>query len=71
MAVAAGTKHVIALYGPTPENVFDFRDSDSVIFKDGLRCRPCSPHGPRVCPIGTLECQTGIYPGQVFRLIAE
>ncbi len=69
MAVAVGTKHVIALYGPTPENVFDFRDSDAVIFKDGLRCRPCSPHGPRVCPIGTLECQTGIMPGQVYDVI--
>ena len=71
MAVAVGTKHVIALYGPTPENVFDFRDSDAVMFKEGLRCRPCSPHGPRVCPIGTLECQTGIWVGGVFNIIAH
>jgi heptosyltransferase-2 len=71
MAVAVGTKHVVALYGPTPENVFDFRDTDAVIVKDGLRCRPCSPHGPRKCPIGTLECQTGIYPGHVFKIITE
>ena len=71
MAVAVGTKHVMALYGPTPENVFDFRNGDEVIFKDGLRCRPCSPHGPRVCPIGTLECQTGIWVGRVFDVIAH
>jgi heptosyltransferase-2 len=69
MAVAVGTKHVIALYGPTPENVFDFRDTDAVICKNDLPCRPCHPHGPRVCPIGTLECQTGITPGQVLEAI--
>jgi heptosyltransferase-2 len=69
MAVAVGTKHVIALYGPTPENVFDFRDGDAVIVKEGLICHPCSPHGPRVCPVGTLQCQTGIWVGRVFDAI--
>jgi heptosyltransferase-2 len=71
MAVAVGTKHVIALYGPTPENVFDFRKGDAVLFKEGLRCRPCSHHGPRKCPIGTLECQTGIWVGNVLEAITD
>jgi len=71
IAVAVGTKHVIALYGPTRENTFDFREGDAALVKEGLRCHPCSLHGTRSCPVGTLECQTGIWPGRVFEVISN
>lgn len=71
IAVAVGTKHVIALYGPTREYTFDFRDGDAALVKEGLRCHPCSLHGTRSCPVGTLECQTGILPAKVFDVIAD
>ncbi|HEV8177832.1 MAG TPA: glycosyltransferase family 9 protein [Gemmatimonadales bacterium] len=57
LATAVGTP-VVAIFGPTvPE--FGFgprRPGDVTLGWDGLVCRPCSRHGPPVCPLGHHRC---------------
>lgn len=57
LATAMGTP-VLALFGPTvPE--FGFgprRPGDVTLGHDELSCRPCSRHGPEVCPLGHHRC---------------
>jgi lipopolysaccharide heptosyltransferase II len=57
LATAAGTP-VVAVFGPTvPAFGFGPRGQrDLVVEHDGLPCRPCSSHGPRVCPLGHHRC---------------
>ena len=57
LAAAAGTP-VVAIFGPTvPEFGFGPRGPrDAVVQLSGLACRPCSSHGPRVCPLGHHRC---------------
>jgi heptosyltransferase-2 len=56
-AAAVGTP-VVAIFGPTvPEFGFGPRGpQDVVLQQSGLACRPCSAHGPRVCPLGHHRC---------------
>ena len=63
IAVAVGTP-VVAIFGATiPEYGFAPRGPrDIVIETNGLRCRPCSIHGGKKCPIKTFECMMAIYP---------
>jgi heptosyltransferase II len=57
LATAVGTP-VVAVFGPTvPE--FGFgprRPGDIVLGHNELPCRPCSKHGPPVCPLGHHRC---------------
>lgn len=57
LATAVGTP-VVALFGPTvPEQGFGPRGSRSLALGHaGLACRPCSAHGPQVCPLGHHRC---------------
>jgi heptosyltransferase-2 len=57
LATAVGTP-VVALFGPTvPEQGFGPRGSRSLALGHaGLACRPCSAHGPEVCPLGHHRC---------------
>lgn len=57
LATAAGTP-IVAIFGPTvPEFGFGPRGvRDVVVQQLGLPCRPCSAHGPRVCPLGHHRC---------------
>jgi heptosyltransferase-2 len=57
LATAVGTP-VVALFGPTvPEFGFGPRGSgDLILGMDDLACRPCSSHGPQVCPLGHHRC---------------
>jgi len=66
MAQATGTP-TVALFGPTvPAFGFGPRGPrDLVLEVDGLACRPCSVHGPRVCPLGHHHCMTQL---DVFRV---
>ena len=54
---AVGTR-TVAIFGPTsPE--FGFRPrgtADRIVELNGLPCRPCSRHGPEVCPLGHHRC---------------
>jgi heptosyltransferase-2 len=57
LATAVGTP-LLAIFGPTvPEQGFGPRGSRSLALGHaGLRCRPCSAHGPQVCPLGHHRC---------------
>jgi len=76
IAVAVGTP-VAAIFGATiPEYGFSPRGShDMVIETKGLKCRPCSIHGGKICPIGTFECMKAITPdfvlGQVMPFLQK
>jgi heptosyltransferase-2 len=57
LATAVGTP-IVALFGPTVPG-FGFgprRLGDVTLGWDGLACRPCSKHGPQVCPLGHHRC---------------
>ncbi|MDQ3208584.1 MAG: glycosyltransferase family 9 protein [Gemmatimonadota bacterium] len=57
LATAVGTP-VVAIFGPTVP-AFGFgprRAGDVTLGWDGLACRPCSKHGPPVCPLGHHRC---------------
>jgi heptosyltransferase-2 len=56
-ATAVGTP-VVAIFGPTiPAFGFGPRGPrDRVLELEGLSCRPCSSHGPQVCPLGHHHC---------------
>jgi len=61
LATAVGTP-VVAVFGPTVPD-FGFgprRPGDVVVQQAGLACRPCSSHGPRVCPLGHHRCMVEI-----------
>lgn len=57
LATAVGTR-VVAIFGPTvPQFGFGPRgETDRIVELAGLSCRPCSPHGPAVCPLGHHRC---------------
>jgi heptosyltransferase-2 len=57
LATAVGTP-IVAVFGPTVPD-FGFgprRIGDITLGQDGLACRPCSKHGPQVCPLGHHRC---------------
>lgn len=56
LATATGTR-VVALFGPTvPAQGFAPRGPRDVALGVALDCRPCSAHGPQVCPLGHHRC---------------
>ncbi len=57
LATAAGIP-VVALFGPTvPEFGFGPRGArDRTLGHPDLPCRPCSAHGPQVCPLSHHRC---------------
>ena len=72
LATAMGTP-VVALFGPTVTE-FGFgplRPGDVALGMDGLRCRPCSPHGPPECPLGHHRCMRDLTVEAVARAIEE
>jgi heptosyltransferase II len=70
IAVAMGTP-VVAIFGATvPEFGFAPRGPrDVVIETKGLKCRPCSIHGGKTCPIKTFECMFSITTEVVVEIL--
>ena len=70
LAGAVGTR-VVALFGPTvPSFGFGPRGADDrVVEVSDLPCRPCSRHGPQVCPLGHHRCMTEISVEQVAKAL--
>lgn len=71
-ATAVGTP-VVALFGPTVVE-FGFgpiRDGDVALGVAGLSCRPCSAHGPRVCPLGHHRCMKDLSIASVLQAVEE
>jgi heptosyltransferase-2 len=69
---AVGTP-VVAIFGPTvPSFGFGPRGlGDVVVERNGLACRPCSSHGPEVCPLGHHRCMKEISVERVLVPIRE
>lgn len=63
---------VVAIFGPTvPEFGFGPRGPrDVVVQQTGLACRPCSAHGPRVCPLGHHRCMVELSVERVAAAVA-
>jgi heptosyltransferase-2 len=70
LATAAGTP-VVAVFGPTiPAFGFGPRgEGDAVLGIDTLACRPCSRHGPAVCPLGHHRCMRDLEAATVARAV--
>ncbi len=71
LATAVGTP-VVALFGPTvPEFGFGPRGPGDVALGHAeLPCRPCSAHGPPVCPLGHHRCMRELSVQVVRRAVA-
>jgi heptosyltransferase II len=59
---------IVAIFGPTvPEFGFGpIGPHDQVLGVTGLPCRPCSTHGPQVCPLGHHRCMRELDPSIVL-----
>jgi len=70
LASAVGAR-VVAIFGPTvPAFGFGPRGQDDVVVQlTGLGCRPCSSHGPMVCPLGHHRCMKEISVERVLEVI--
>jgi heptosyltransferase-2 len=71
LATAVGTP-VVAIFGPTvPAFGFGPRGPrDAVVEHPALPCRPCSAHGPRVCPLGHHRCMRELSVETVLAAVA-
>jgi heptosyltransferase-2 len=72
LASAVGTP-IVAIFGPTVP-AFGFgpiRPGDRVVEHPDLACRPCSQHGPRVCPLGHHRCMKEVTVDQVLSALTE
>ena len=71
LATAVGTP-VLALFGPTvPEFGFGPRHPGDVTLGHAeLSCRPCSRHGPQVCPLGHHRCMRDLSVEAVSKAMA-
>jgi heptosyltransferase II len=71
LATAVGTP-AVAIFGPTvPEQGFGPRAAHSLALgHPGLRCRPCSAHGPAVCPLGHHRCMRELPAATVVDAVA-
>lgn len=72
LATAVGTP-VVAIFGPTvPAFGFGPRGArDAVVEHPSLACRPCSAHGPQVCPLGHHRCMRELSVASVLAAIAS
>jgi len=59
----------LAIFGATvPEMGFGPLADRSEVAEIKLDCRPCSDHGPTVCPLGHFKCMNDLSVEQVFLL---
>ena len=70
LATAVGTP-IVALFGPTvPAQGFGPRGARDRTLGVTLGCRPCSAHGPQVCPLVHHRCMRDLPVEQVARAVA-
>jgi heptosyltransferase-2 len=64
---------VVALFGPTvPEFGFGpVGEGDLALGVMDLVCRPCSDHGPPVCPLGHHRCMRELRVATVVTALEE
>ena len=68
---AVGTR-TVAIFGPTiPGFGFGPRgEADRIVELSGLACRPCSSHGPEVCPLGHHRCMRDLSVEAVLEAVS-
>ncbi len=62
----------VAVFGPTVP-AFGFgplADRAAIAEHTTLTCRPCHPHGPRVCPLGHWRCMRDLAVTSVLEQVA-
>jgi ADP-heptose:LPS heptosyltransferase len=69
MARALGVPTVL-IYGPTDHRAHTFGDRTRVLTAK-VKCRPCSPHGPRRCPERHHDCMRLVSPESVLEALGE
>jgi heptosyltransferase II len=71
LASAVGAR-VVAIFGPTvPAFGFGPRgESDRIVEHPAMPCRPCSSHGPQVCPLGHHRCMRDLEVGRVLEAVS-
>ena len=71
LATAVGTP-IVALFGPTvPAFGFGPRGArDRIVEHASLGCRPCSAHGPAICPLGHHRCMREVSVESVAAAVA-
>ena len=63
-------KKAVVIYGPTlPSFGFTPYGVEHEILEADVYCRPCSPHGPKICPMKHHECMLKIPPEKVLEAI--
>lgn len=72
IANSVGTK-VIALFGSTTKEFgfYPVGENDKVFEINGLKCRPCSNHGKKNCPIQTFDCMQKINVRDIYNEIVH
>ena len=72
LGAAVGTR-TVAIFGPTiPGFGFGPRGpADRIVELTGLPCRPCSSHGPEVCPLGHHRCMRELGVNVVIAALGE
>jgi lipopolysaccharide heptosyltransferase II len=72
LASAMGTP-TLTIFGPTvPEFGFGpLAERHVVAGHESLSCRPCSRHGPQLCPLGHWRCMRELTPEYVSSLLTE
>lgn len=67
LANAVGTK-VIAIFGSTVKDFgfYPIGKNDRVFEIIDLKCRPCSNHGRKSCPIHTFDCMNNIPVSEIY-----
>lgn len=60
----------VSLFGPTVLK-FGWRpwQKNSIVVEKKLPCRPCSKHGPIICPLGTHDCMKSIQEKEVYNAL--
>ena len=63
----------VAIFGATkPAMGFGpLADKHVVVENRELDCRPCSDHGPKVCPLGHFKCMKSVSPQKVFDALLD
>lgn len=58
---------VLSIFGPTVLD-FGFRpwNDKSVVIEESMACRPCGPHGHRICPLGHHDCMKKIHADLIY-----
>jgi heptosyltransferase-2 len=71
LATAVGTR-VLAIFGSTvPAFGYGPIRPGDLVAEISLDCRPCSSHGPHVCPLGHHKCMRDQTPDAILRAIRQ